>query len=86
MMMQNNDPVGIVMQYMQGGADIRTALQRAAQQYPDIFPQQQVSIAMNILAKPMTTRRQALANMAKERGIDLNEYIASLQAQAQRIR
>lgn len=85
-MIQNNDPVSIVMQYMQGGADVRTALQRAAQQYPDIFPQQQVSIAMNILAKPMPTRRQALANMAKERGIDLNEYIASLQAQAQRMR
>lgn len=84
--MQNNDPVGIVMQYMQSGADIRTALQRAAQQYPDIFPQQQVALAMNILAKPAPTRRQALANMAKERGIDLNEYIASLQAQAQRMR
>lgn len=84
--MQNNDPVGIVMQYMQGGADVRTALQRAAQQHPDIFPQQQVALAMTILAKPAPTRRQALANMAKERGIDLNEYIASLQAQAQRMR
>lgn len=85
-MMQNNDPVGIVMQYMQGGVDVRTALQRAAQQHPDIFPQQQVALAMTILAKPAPTRRQALANMAKERGIDLNEYIASLQAQAQRMR
>lgn len=85
-MMQNNDPVGIVMQYMQGGADVRTALQRAAQQHPDIFPQQQVALAMTILAKPAPTRRQALANMAKERGLDLNEYIASLQAQAQRMR
>lgn len=84
--MQNNDPVGIVMQYMQGGVDVRTALQRAAQQHPDIFPQQQVALAMTILAKPAPTRRQALANMAKERGIDLNEYIASLQAQAQRMR
>lgn len=85
-MMQNNDPVSIVMQYMQGGADVRTALQRAAQQHPDIFPQQQVAVAMTILAKPAHTRRQALANMAKERGIDLNKYIASLQAQAQRMR
>lgn len=85
-MMQNNDPVSIVMQHMQGGADIRTALQRAAQQHPDVFPQQQVALAMTILTKPAPTRRQALETMAKERGINLNEYIASLQAQAQRMR
>lgn len=82
--MMQNSPTSIVMQYMQGGADIKTALSQAAQQHPDMFPQPKVSIAMSFLSKPVDSRRQVLANMAKERGIDLKEYTAQLQEEARK--
>lgn len=72
-MMQQNSPVAVVMQYMRNGADIRTALAQAAQQHPEMFPQQKVSVAMAVLSKP--NRRQMIANMAQERGVDLQEYM-----------
>ncbi len=77
-MMQSN-PMGIIMQYVMNGADVKTALLQAAQQYPDMFPQQQVRFAMSVLSKPIDNRKQLLANMAKERGVDLNSYIADIQ-------
>lgn len=66
------------MQYVMNGTDVKTALLQAAQQYPDMFPQQQVRFAMSVLSKPIDNRKQLLANMAKERGIDLNSYMADI--------
>lgn len=77
-MMQSN-PMGIIMQYVMNGTDVKTALLRAAQQYPDMFPQQQARFAMSVLSKPVDNRKQLLANMAKERGVDLSSYMADIQ-------
>lgn len=79
-MMQNN-PMGIIMQYMHNGADVKTALSQAAQQYPNMFPPQQVSLAMSVLSKPQNNRRQFIANMARERGVDLDSYMAKIRQQ-----
>ena len=79
-MMQNN-PMGIIMQYMYNGADVKTALSQAAQQYPNMFPPQQVSLAMSVLSKPQNNRRQFIANMARERGVDLDSYMAKIRQQ-----
>lgn len=84
-MMQQSSPTAIVMQYMRNGADIKTALAQAAQQHPEIFPQQKVNVAMAVLSKPQNNRQQMIANMAKERGIDLKSYTAQLQAEAQKL-
>jgi len=75
-MMQQNSPVAVVMEYMRNGADIRTALAQAAQQHPEMFPQQKVNMALAVLNKP--NRQQMIANMAKERGIDLQEYMGRI--------
>lgn len=72
-MMQQNSPVAVVMECMRNGADIKAALTQAAQQHPEMFPQQKVNMALAVLNKP--NRRQMVANMAKERGIDLQEYM-----------
>lgn len=85
--MQSNDRLSILMQYrQQPGMDTVSALSRAAQDYPDLFPQQQVKVAQSILRRPKSDKRKVLENMAKERGIDLNTYIADLQRQAANIR
>lgn len=76
--MMQNSPTAIVMRYMNNGADIKTALSQAAKQYPEIFPQQQVTLAMAVLSKPEDAMRQYINNMARERAIDLNTYVAQL--------
>jgi len=77
-MMQQNNPVAVVMEYMRGGADIKAALAQAAQQHPEMFPQQKVNMALAVLGKPQANRQQMIANMAKERGIDLQEYMGRI--------
>jgi len=85
--MQSNDRLSILMQYrQQPGMDTVSALSRAAQDYPDLFPPQQVKMAQGILRRPKNEKRKVLENMARERGIDLNAYIADLQRQAAKLR
>lgn len=78
-------PLSILYQYMrQPGVGAMDALALAAQAHPEAFPPQRVQLAKNLLRRPELDRRKALESMARERGIDLDAYIADLQQQAAR--
>ena len=81
MMMNNNTPTAVVLQYMRSGLDAKTALAQAAQQHPDIFPQQQVQFALSVLGRPANARQKLLENMARERGVNLKKYTAQMEAE-----
>ena len=79
----NRNPMNIMqlVSMMKQGNNPMQILQQMAAQNP------QAAQAMQIIqGKSPEQLKQIAANMAKERGIDLNEYIASLQAQAQQMR
>lgn len=80
--MTQSNPLAIVMQYMQGGDDITTALGKAAQQHPDLFPRERVDVALSVLAKDSNAQRRVVSNMAREQGIDLNDCLGRVENMA----
>lgn len=80
--MMQSDPLSIVMQYMQGGDSVTAALGKAAQQYPDMFPRERVDVAMAVLAKDGDAQRRLVSNMARERGLDMEDCLGRAESMA----
>ena len=78
-MNQMNNPLDIVYAEMQRGADLLTALDRAAAQYPQAFPQQKVIQAKMVLGGNCKNNlEQVVRNMAQERGTTLENVLRSM--------
>ena len=75
-MMQTNNPVTFVYNKMQKGVDIITALDQAAEQYPQAFPQIKVAQAKALLGGNCKNNlEQIVLNMAKERGVTVENVL-----------
>lgn len=81
-MMQSNSPMSILVGYMGRGANVTTALDMAAREHPDVFTPQQVDVARAVLAKDSAAQQRIVANMARERGLDLNQCMENVQGMA----
>ena len=77
-----NNPVTLIYNEMQRGADVLTALDRVATQYPQMFPRTKVMQAKALLGgKSQADLHQIVQNMARERGITLESILRSMGVQ-----
>ena len=70
-----NNPLMLIYQEMQNGANAVTALDRVAAKYPQMFPQEKIAQARAVLGN---NSRQYVENMARERGLTLEQVVRGM--------
>lgn len=77
-----NNPVTLIYNEMQNGLDILTALDKVSAQYPQAFPQARIVQAKMLLGgNYQGNLSQTVQNMARERGLTVENVLRSIGVQ-----